>query len=244
MSIKKENFFAFLLLLIFASGLAIYVWNRLHGKDLSVPPNFDLSAYNSVNLGQGFDSEIKKQIEVEIQRVLEARKNNARVEEKVVGASEEKKENASPFESGYIYFKDSFRLGDVDKTNALLQSFVSDFPELKLVTIDNFDLFPSIKIEVPALGREQVVEKIKTQEGVSDLIVLEAPLWQINFKTNKSELEIAEFLKDFPEIKMVPLEKRTIEGYVARAAISYLKLEPTFIEKMQKEYSDVLTIMP
>ncbi|KKQ80785.1 MAG: hypothetical protein UT02_C0002G0010 [Parcubacteria group bacterium GW2011_GWC2_38_7] len=46
----KQTIYTFLLILIFGSGLAIYVWNRIQGRDLSQPPNFDLSAYNKFEL--------------------------------------------------------------------------------------------------------------------------------------------------------------------------------------------------
>lgn len=35
------------IIIVVAAGLVIFIWNFLHGRDLSKPPQFDLSAYDN-----------------------------------------------------------------------------------------------------------------------------------------------------------------------------------------------------
>lgn len=35
------------IIIVVAAGLVIFIWNFLHGRDLSKPPKFDLSAYDN-----------------------------------------------------------------------------------------------------------------------------------------------------------------------------------------------------
>ncbi len=240
MSTKKENFFAFLLILIFASGLAIFVWNKIQGRDLSKAPNFDLSAYNSIDLVNDLDPSIKKQISSELARAMKSKDKGENLFADKINVDN----NDKGLSSGFIYFKDSFRLENNTKTTNMIQSFLDDFPELKGAMLENFDVFKTIKIELPALERDKILEEVKAHELVADVLLVKAPVWQINFKLGRNEEEIQNFINNFPDVKMLPIERTIVEGYVARASIKELKLEPAFIEKMQKEYSDVITILP
>ncbi|KKQ80784.1 MAG: hypothetical protein UT02_C0002G0009 [Parcubacteria group bacterium GW2011_GWC2_38_7] len=148
------------------------------------------------------------------------------------------------FENGYIYFKDAFRSTTAKESNDLIKSFLKDFPELTDVYVDNFDTQKIVKIEVPAIGREDLLSSIKEDADILSLEVVEAPVWQVEFVDGKTENEVADFLKKFVDVKVQIETKRLIKDYVARIKISDLSLDQSFIDKLQKEYSDVLKIVP
>jgi len=237
MQINKQTIFTFLIILVFGSGLSIYVWNKIQGRDLAQPPNFDLSAYNNFEL----NAEIDKRANEELQKIMAAKAQPDIVQPEVEVVETQKLE--TDFEPGYIYFRNSFGSTSVTETNSLIKSFLKDFPELKDAIIDNFETQLKAKVEIPALGREELLKNIKTEPEVLSVEVVEAPIWQVVFKGGKTEIEITEFFKKFPDIKVQPAApKITIENYVARIKISDLKLEQAFLDKLQKEYSDVLKV--
>lgn len=238
MQINRQTIFTFLVILVFGSGLSIYVWNKIQGRDLAQPPNFDLSAYNNFEL----NAEIDKRANEELQKLMAAKAQPEVVPPEAEVVETQKLE--IDFEPGYIYFRNSFGSTSVTETNSLIKSFLKDFPELKDAMVDNFETQLKAKAEIPALGREELLKNIKAEPDVLNVEVVEAPVWLVMFKVGKTEIEIAEFFKKFPDIKVQPAEaKIIIENYVARIKISDLKLEPILLDKLQKEYSDVLKVV-
>ncbi|NQT50255.1 hypothetical protein HQ571_06195 [Candidatus Kuenenbacteria bacterium] len=110
----KDNFILIAVAAIFIGGLVIYGWNFINGKDLSRPPEFDLSVYDDTSWLTGDESNKAKQGEIGQQ-------------------------DKADLETGYIYFKDSFQLSSVEQTNKFIKVFLQDFEGLENLPIENLN---------------------------------------------------------------------------------------------------------
>lgn len=236
MQINRQTISTLLIIIIFSSGLAIFIWNKIQGKDLSQPPNFDLSVYDNFEL----DDELNKLTNDELQKIMAQTPESET--EKTVEAPVEVKESET-LEKGYIYFRDSFRANTVEETNDLIKSFLKDFPELLTLPVENFETTNKIKVSIPALSREEILTSIKTENSVLKVEVLEAPIWTIEFKDFLETAEIDEFIKKYPELVRQEEAKKIYKDYVARVKIPVLEADSNLLEKLQKEYSDVLEVV-
>lgn len=238
MQTTKQTIYNLIIILIFGSGLAIFVWNKIQGRDLSQPPNFDLSAYDDFAL----TAELEKRANAEINPLIEKLINEKKVEATAETIVEEPV--GAELESGYIYFRDSFRSTSVLETNKLIKSFLKDFPALKDVVVENLEANIKAKIEVPALGREVLLADLKLEPDVLSLEIIEAPIWQIAFKDGKTDIEMTAFFDKYQGVKVQSTEAEVkIENYIARIKISDLNLDQAVIDKLQKEYSDVIKVV-
>ena len=65
MSNDKDNYILILVAAIFIGGLLIYGWNFINGRDLSKPPEFDLSVYDDTSWLKGEDIVQEEVVELE-----------------------------------------------------------------------------------------------------------------------------------------------------------------------------------
>jgi len=233
----KETIFTFLAILILASGLSLFVWNRLHGKDLSKPPKFDLSAYENYDLPKNISAVVNEELENTLNKKAGGEQNNATQIEQPPASTEE-------FTQGYIYFKDSFKGENLATTEELINKFLQDFSELKEFPVDDFDKIIKVEVELPALGREELLKALSSDTLINKVDVVEPPIWQIEFKGAGYEKEFVEYLKQYKDLKVKNSSRQTMLGYIAKVALSDIQLKPEMLEKLQKEYSDVVKIVP
>jgi len=178
MNKTRETFSLFLIILIFGSGLAIFVWNLMLGKDLSVPPKFDLSAYNDMS---GFDRVKESLIESQIKKDEEEAPPVEMVENVVVEVDKVE------LERNKIYFKDSFRLNTAFETTELITSFLEDFEGFEDSVVNNIEAEKVLEIELPAINREELIFKLEKNEQIEKVAMLEPPVWQVELKTELYE---------------------------------------------------------
>lgn len=230
MNKTRETFSLFLIILIFGSGLAIFVWNLMLGKDLSVPPEFDLSAYDDMS---SFE-EIKENL-------IEPKSKDEPETPPPVEMAEVEVTDVE-LESGKIYFKDSFRLNTAFETTALISSFLEDFEGLEDVLVDNTEAEKILEIELPALNREVIIAELEENEQIEKVAMLEPPVWQVELKTELYETAVMDMLTPYNGV-IVNTVFNTATDYVASLDIKGMKISEDVLTKMEKEYSDVITVI-
>lgn len=219
-----------LLVVIFGSGWIIYGWNRLQGKDLSQPPQFNnLSDYDKY-AAQFPD--------------LNAKTTTTAPQDAATIATEEKKAGTFVFEflPDNIYLKNSFRLSTAAETNNMIRNFISDFPDLKNMVIDNLEAPRKFSIELPVLNREKIMTALTKNKEVAALIAKEAPIWDLELKEGKYEKDAVAFLAKFAGVKLATIFPANLD-YIARINIAGQKEKlANTLANLQKNYSDVVVI--
>ena len=226
----RQTIVIFIIILIFGSGLAIYVWNLMQGKNLAEPPNFDLSAYDDMS---AFD-EIKDNLFVPVQEVdlppVEIDEESAGIDEGFI------------LEQGNIYFKKSFYLSTAGETNSLIASFLSDFDGFDGVNVENLEALNRVEVEFPSLDREEIIKELEQNESIQKVTVLEPPVWEIILAEGLYELATIDLLAPYNGVLIKSVFPQN-EEYIARISINDLEISETVLDKLELEYSDVLTVV-
>lgn len=233
----KQTIVLFLVILIFGSGLAIYVWNLIHGKNLAEPPQFDLSAYDDMSTFDEirenlFNTEIPEEVPPEV--VIEEVASADLLESETI-QSQSENEN-------YLYFKNSFKLGTVSETNALIVSFLSDFPGFQDAKIDNLEALKNVKVELPALNREEIIESLEKNEQIEKVAVIEPPIWELTLVPGLYQEALVDLLSAYNGV-LIKTDFPESGEYIARIDLSELQTEESVLDKMETEYSDVVTFV-
>jgi len=239
MNKTREAFSLFLIILIFGSGLAIFVWNLMLGKDLSIPPKFDLSAYDDMS---AFD-EIKENLFTEpAKKDLENSESLSpeEINEAEVALVLEEREQ---MDLGIIYFKDSFRLNTAVETTNLISSFLDDFPELKELEIENLESKKIIEVELPAINREGLIVDLEENNSqIKKVTMLEPPVWQIELIDEMYEKAVLDMLLPYNGVVVKTVFDSDSE-YIAEVDIKELEISEDILDKLENEYSDVITLV-
>ncbi|MBT5337719.1 hypothetical protein HN858_02025 [Candidatus Falkowbacteria bacterium] len=172
-----DTFIKIFIVVVVTSGLIIYGWNLMHGRNLAKAPQIDLSAYED----GGFYVETWKNDNAEVGEYL-----SSLIEQEAERLKKEKAAEAIQVEqlqfeivTGYIYFKDSLGLSNKEQTDKLIKTFLEDFPELKDLSIENFQNNKIISDEVTYIARvkysdleniDEVLEKLKVE--YSDVVLV------------------------------------------------------------------------
>ena len=125
---KWGSFSLIILAIIFGAGILIWTYNYIQGQDLSKPPKFDLSAYDTLTwptpdeLFGGFD---------EVDDIVdELQGNNAKKGEELANEEDFFDEKEIDFISSSIYFSTFFKNEKADQTKVAVDNFLLDFPQL------------------------------------------------------------------------------------------------------------------
>ena len=231
MNKKRETFSLFLIILIFGSGLAIFVWNLMLGKDLSVPPSFDLSVYDDMS---SFDK-IKESL-------IEPQAKEEEEEAPPVEIVEEVEADKVGLKNGKIYFKDSFRLNTAFETTELIASFLEDFKGFEDVLVNNIEAEKILEIELPAINREELISQLEENEQIEKVTMLEPPVWQVELKTELYESAVMDMFTPYNGV-VINTVFESAKDYIAEIDMSEIDISEEVLEKMEAEYSDVIKIV-
>lgn len=214
-----------LIIIVFASGLLIYGWNYLRGRDLSKPPEFKASSFP--NLENYFKME-------------DVAKNLFGDEQNGNNASAAGNGAATIEQSHFVYFENSFKLRTAQATNELIGSFLNDFPELKKSSFENLMSRKIVNVDLPASNKALLISKIKRNKEVASF---NDKTGDLQFKQEKYQEEVLNFLKAIsPEI-ILKTEFPDKSDYIAR--INYdAKNEAVAseLEKLKSDFSDVVAV--
>lgn len=235
MSKGRETFSLFLIILIFGSGLAIFVWNLMLGKDLSKPPTFDLSAYDDMS---SFDEIRENLIEPQMKPEEEVAPPVEIVEDVVEVVDVDKVE----LESGKIYFKDSFRLNTAFETTELIASFLEDFDGFEEVVVKNIEAEKVLEIELPALKREELIAELEANEQIEKVAMLEPPVWQVELKTELYEPAVVDMFTPYNGV-VINTVFDSKKDFIAEIDLTEVEITDEVLDKLESEYSDVLEIV-
>ncbi|MFH0779928.1 MAG: hypothetical protein V1928_03670 [Parcubacteria group bacterium] len=174
-----------LIIVVFASGLLIYGWNYMHGRDLSKPPEFKASSFPDLNDYFKMEEVAKNLFGDELNG------NNTLATGNGAGQVAQPK-------NSYVYFKNSFRLQTAGQTNELIKSFLNDFPELKKSPVENLLSRKIVNIDLPALNKSLLTSKIKRNKEAA---LFDEKTGDLQFKQEKYQNEVLIFLETIsPEI--------------------------------------------
>ena len=231
MNKKREAFSLFLIILIFGSGLAIFVWNLMLGKDLSVPPSFDLSVYDDMS---SFDK-IKESL-------IEPQLKEEEAETPPVEIVEDVEADKVGLKNGKIYFKDSFRLNTAFETTELIASFLEDFKGFEDVLVNNIEAEKVLEIELPAINRAELISQLEENEQIEKVTMLEPPVWQVELKTELYESAVMDMFTPYNGV-VINTVFESAKDYIAEIDMSEIDISEEVLEKMEAEYSDVIKIV-
>lgn len=237
MKTNKNTFTLILLAVIFGGGILIYSWNYLHGKNLNKAPEFDLALYEDPSWYTDKLSGAFHRLQGnQAQSATEPKE----VEAQDLAPSEAVLENN--LEEGYIYFKNSFRLATAKETNDLIASFLQDFSQLKNLPIENLEALDKIKIELPAMGREKIIEKIKISKLVQGVEADTPPQWIVSLAKPMFRGDAEAWLQAIsPDILLITEFPSGLE-YIARADYRGIDKIEDILYKLKNDYSDVALI--
>jgi len=223
----KNTLLIIFIIVVFGGGILIYGWNRLHGRDLIKPPEFDLSVYEDTSW---FTDKFEQVLgEPSSQTVGDS----GAVEQKFAGEEQA---------AGYIYLKNSFRQATARATNDLIVAFLADFPDCGGLAVENLEAKDKIEVELPVLNREKILSLLKNTDEIASLETAAPPIWILTLREPIFFGGAAELLgKISPDIKIKTLFSENLE-YIARVDYRPLKNPTVVLEKLKKEYSDVVLI--
>ena len=226
-NITKEKAMLGLVIIVFGSGLGIYVWNLIQGRDLGKSPQFDLSAYDNVP---------------ELQAIGEYLDGN-KGQNAIVPVVEEEKTVAPTLSAGYIYFRPSLQGGDYIETKKMVENFLKDFPLLQKMSanVEYLDYMKLLNVQLPDVGQEEIVQQLELDASVASVNNVDGLDYTVEFKKEKKLSEINTFLATYPAVKLkAPLVEES--DYIAR--LNYGDKLPLSSElgKLKSDYSDIVTI--
>ena len=149
MNSNYQKFLTIFLLLIFGSGLAIYVFNLLQGRDLSKSPNFDLSVYNQAPKLIPPSTDLVDSSGVEEKPVSEFIDNQVRV-----------------------LFRDSFRADKAVETENRLRNFLADFTELKNKEFQVLGATKQFSVNLLSAKTESLIAELAQKTEVAEAEIL------------------------------------------------------------------------
>jgi hypothetical protein len=232
-----------LLVVIFGSGWIIYGWNKLQGRDLSKAPVYDGS--EDARYSEAF-AELMNTNSANIGDTNSA--NNANTNNTNTGDANSANTGDANGKTGFvfladsIYLKNTFRVETAEETEKMVRDFLTDFPAIKDLVIENLEAPKVFLIELPVLNRERIMTALSRNKEVAALRAKEAPVWELELKVGKYEREVVEFLRSFKDVKLATVFPANLE-YIARIDISGQKekLAET-LANLEKNYLDVVTV--
>jgi hypothetical protein len=224
----RETAIIFFIIIVLASGMSIYVWNLIQGKNLAKPPEFDLSIYDELpnldNVRDYIINSSKKALEPEPVQVIEL-------------------PDEVQLAPGYIYFSSPFRLRSAEETSTLIKSFLSDFPSLAETSIEDLEAKILLEVEIPALEREEHIRQLEESPAIAKVAVLEPPIWQVKLNQGLYSADAAALIQSISSDLRIRNDFVKDGDFIAR-----VKYEPTeeialVLDRLEKEYSDVVKVI-
>jgi hypothetical protein len=232
--IKSSQLVMVILSIIFGSAILILGYSLIMGKDLTKPPEFDLSAYDELKWGN--PEELFRKL-----LVSEENNSNPGLSEKFIEKVSEEINNDYIFETRSIYFSQYFVADTAQKTRANLDNFILDFPELKIYRIVDLLEQKCYSVKMPVESREDIVEKLKADLQIEKIEVAAAPYYEVCFYQAKYDGEADVFLKNYG-LNLDNLN--SIPEYIAYLSfgddVGKIK---ELLEKLKLDYSDVILVV-
>lgn len=122
---RGKYYLSIMVLIIFGSGLLLFGWHALHGRNLGKPPKFDLSKYEDTawyteSMDQAYAGWLKASAPVE---------NGLPVDQTPAAKVAEQ-------ETGYVYFRSGFCQLAGAAANDLIKKFLQNYPPLDAADIE------------------------------------------------------------------------------------------------------------
>jgi hypothetical protein len=228
---------------IFGSAVLIWSYNRIQGRDLSQPPDFDLSAYNELDWATPEEIWPELAQESEPEPDPEAQ---AEFIEKFADKVEEAQTQAPPVVllPHSIYFSNHFKGQTSQETRGLIENFIQDFAPLSIGQVEDLYGQKCYEVELPVEGREELLAAIELHETIERFEVAEqgAPYFDLCFRQAKYLNDVKAFLTDYPAV-IFQAQEVEVGDYVARLIYDPANEEQKpVVAKLQQEYSDVVFV--
>jgi len=216
---KKEIIGKTLLVIIFGSGLVLYVWNMAHGKNSAVPPTFDLSAYDTAMPKIVADPDV-------------AAKD-------APSAEPDKKEFV--LEKNKLYFKKSFRAMTAAGTQKMIADFLKDFPSLKALPFEDFEAKSKIQFSFRPEDKSALLDAMKNAVFVSKYselpdnqleVELDEPIYLDELKSVLPRFELMIVLTDFSNSS----------DYIGKLNYQDAVGKESDLEKIKKDFADLVVV--
>ena len=230
-----SKYFIALIIVVFGSGALIFGFNLLRGENLSKPPNFDLTPYQSIDwpdFDEFFPDENKVALEEDaVEKLIE--KVSETIEEKA----------GTALLPGKIYFSYSFIQDEPAKTVEMIDNFIADFPGLIQLQFTDISTITCGLLELPAEQRQTLKKDLLDNELVTTVVVREAPDFEICFEEPLYYNQYEDFLLQYPVVtnKLKDAKDPEHVGYFDYTEAD-IDLISTDLEQLKLEYSDVVTI--
>ncbi len=224
---------------VFASGLIIFGYNYILGKDFSKSPQFDLSMYDNVEVvDPAVVDKLMKSMDPQITAILED-KEPEKINQALVDELKNKIEQAAALKKQSLYFSTYFQAETPEATKKMIDNFTQDFPILKNAPYEDLAALNCFVVVLPVENRASLVKTLEKQVFDQSFNVLEAPNYSGCFKTPKYYEAIVAILKNYPELKWLTTAP-TIKYSVRLDVSGIIKEHLEEIKKISTEYADVI----
>jgi hypothetical protein len=212
----REKASLIILAIIFGSGFLVYFWNLAQGKDLSKPPEFDLSAFD-----------------IKIQRPYESDKSPA-----VPAESSVKDALPAPHE---IFFRPSFRAMSAAETEKRVTDFLKDFLVLHAFKFEDFEAKNRIVVAFKPEFRNELLESLKTAPEILKFTEIGNNQLQIELKNKYYYDELKTVLPRYDAL-VVMTEFKNDTGFIGKLDYADKAGKEAELEEMAKDFSDLVEV--
>lgn len=237
-----KKYFVILAIIIFGSAFVIWSYNLIvHGVNLAKPPQFDFSELQKNQMPTPDVVWRELQAKIEEQKKLEEQQKIAEAVKEQI----EKKQAAiadlkiTPMT---LYFTEYFKGVDYEQTQAMIDNFMSDFPWMRDLKVNDLLAQKCFVVDVPVTGRETFLADLKQESIISSIEVGEsgAPEYDLCFLEKKYHQTVETWLEKYPQIIIVS-SPPAVGDYIASIDLSEIyDLQIEDIEYIKKNYSDVI----
>jgi len=219
---NKDLFLKIFIIVVFASGLAIYFWNLAHGRNLTQPVPIDFSQFD---LPISAPPTVKDESVVVQSIKVEATKSSGEISEDLA--------------MGYIYFSTKFLGLTAEETKNKIQLFLKDFPSISAEPIEDLRAKKDFEIKIADPIVRAFVLKILRADSRWSVVEKQAPFWLVSFQKPVYFYEAKKALNEISSYLEV-VEQKEVGVYLAR--IKSALLNETDRQILQKSFSDVVLL--